>query len=388
VDAPDDEEDRLRAVVVKNAESILLARQRAERELLAARDALEQRTQELQRQREWFQVTLSSIGDAVIATDLQGTVTFLNPVAETMTGWTAAEAVGQPLIGIFNIVNEETRKPVDNPVARVLQTGLIVGLANHTALVARDGTVVAVEDSAAPIRDADGNIAGAVMVFHDVSERRRVEAALREVQARLDATLSAAEIGTWTWNIRKDIVVADRILARMLSVTTEVAAGASLQSYLAAVHTEDRPRLESAIAEALRAEGSPLELDFRLVRPSGAVRWVTARGRVHRDAAGDPTYLPGVLVDITERKAAENARSMLAALVESSEDSIISKTLEGIITTWNAGAERMFGYEADEIIGQPILKLIPSHLADEEPRILAKLKRGERIAHYETVRVR
>jgi PAS domain S-box-containing protein len=388
VDAQDDEEERLRSVVVKNAESILLARQRAERELLAAKDALESRTQELQQQREWFQVTLSSIGDAVIATDLQGRVTFLNPVAEAMTGWTMAEAVGQPLTGIFNIVNEETREPVDNPVARVLQTGFIVGLANHTALVARDGTVIAVEDSAAPIRDTDGNIAGAVMVFHDVSERRRVEAALREVQARLDATLSAAEIGTWTWDIRKDIVVADRILARMFSVTPEVAAGASLQSYLAAVHTEDRRRLERAIAEALQAAGSTLELDFRLVCPNSTVRWVTARGRVHRDAEGEPTDLPVVLVDITERKAAENARSMLAALVESSDDSIISKTLEGIITSWNAGAERMFGYQADEMIGQPILKLIPSHLADEEPDILAKLKRGERIAHYETVRVR
>jgi PAS domain S-box-containing protein len=388
VDAQDDEEERLRSVVVKNAESILLARQRAERELLAAKDTLERRTQELQQQREWFQVTLSSIGDAVIATDLQGKVTFLNPVAEAMTGWTVAEAVGQPLTGIFNIVNEETGQPVDNPVARVLQTGLTVGLANHTALVARNGTVVAVEDSAAPIRDTDGNIAGAVMVFHDVSERRQVEAALREVQARLDATLSAAEIGTWSWDIRKDIVAADGILARMFSVTPEVAAGASLQSYLAAVHLEDRPHLERAIADALQAEGSPLELDFRLVRPSGAVRWVTARGRVHRDEAGDPAYLPAVLVDITERKAAENARSMLAALVESSEDSIISKTLEGIITTWNAGAEHMFGYQAEEIIGHSVLKLIPSHLADEEPGILAKLKRGERIAHYETVRVR
>jgi PAS domain S-box-containing protein len=388
VGTQDDEEERLRSVVLKNAESILLARQRADREMLAAKDALEQRTQELQQQREWFQVTLSSIGDAVITTDIQGRVTFLNPVAEAMTGWTAAEAVGQPLPTVFNIVNEYSREPVDNPVARVLQAGLIVALANHTALISRDGTVVAIEDSAAPIRDSDRNIAGAVMVFHDVSERRRAEEALREVRARLDATLSAAEIGTWTWDIRKDIVVADRNLASMFSVTPEVAAGASLQSYLAAVHIEDRPRVEHAIAEALKPEEGTLELDYRLVRPDGTVRWVTARGRVHRNEEGRAAYLPSVIVDITERKAAEEARSMLAALVESSEDAILSKTLEGIITTWNDGAERMFGYRAHEIIGQPILKLIPSHLADEEPGILAKLRRGERIAHYETVRIR
>ncbi len=384
----DDEERRLRSVAMKNAESIFPARQRAEREMLAAEDALEQRTQELQQQREWFQVTLSSIGDAVITTDVQGRVTFLNPVAEAMTGWTVAEALGQPLTAVFDIVNEYTQAPVDNPVARVLQTGLIVGLANHTALVAKDGTVVAVEDSAAPIRGTDGNIVGAVMVFHDVTERRRAEEALREVRARLDATLSAAEIGTWTWDIRKDSVVADRNLAHMFSVTAEVAAGASIQSYLAAVHAEDRPALEAAIAEALKSEGGTLELDYRVVRPEGTVRWVTARGRTQRDDEGQPVHLPGVIVDITERKAAEEARSMLAALVGSSDDAILSKTPEGVITTWNHGAERMFGYRADEIIGQSVLRLIPSPLADEEAGILAKLKRGERIAHYETVRVR
>jgi PAS domain S-box-containing protein len=386
--AEDDEDQRLRSVALKNAESILLARQRAERELLAAKDALEQRTLELQQQRAWFEVTLSSIGDAVITADIEGKVTFLNPVAESMTGWNVSDARGKPLTGVFRIVNEYTRAPVDNPIARVLQTGRTVGLANHTALISKDGRMIAIEDSAAPIRDADGNITGAVMVFHDVSDRRRAEEALRDVQVRLDATLSAAEIGTWTWDIANDNVVADRNLAQMFALTPEVAAGASLDSYLAAAHLEDRPRLEQSIAEALSPEGGPLELDYRLVRPDGTVRWVTARGRPQRDEKGRATYLPGVIVDITERKAAEQARSMLAALVESSQDAIISKTLQGIIMTWNQGAERMFGYRPGEMVGQPILKLIPTHLAGEEVDILAKLRRGERIEHYETVRVR
>jgi PAS domain S-box-containing protein len=145
---------------------------------------------ELRQQREWFQVTLSSIGDAVITTDTQGTVTFLNPVAEKMTGWMSAEALAVPLDRIFNIIDEHTRQRAENPVGRALREGTVVGLANHTVLVGKDGTEVAIEDSAAPIRDANGAISGAVMVFHDVTARRQAEAALREADRRKDEFLA------------------------------------------------------------------------------------------------------------------------------------------------------------------------------------------------------
>jgi PAS domain S-box-containing protein len=141
---------------------------------------------ELREQRAWFEVTLSSIGDAVITTDVRGQVTFINPIGETMTGWKLAEARGVALERIFNIVNEQTRLPVANPVAKVLQEGSIVGLANHTVLIARNGAEVAIEDSAAPIRDAGGAVCGAVMVFHDVTERRQAEIALRDADRRKD----------------------------------------------------------------------------------------------------------------------------------------------------------------------------------------------------------
>jgi PAS domain S-box-containing protein len=146
--------------------------------------------EELRQQREWFEVTLSSIGDAVITTDTQGSVTFLNPVAEMMTGWKTAEACDQPLEKVFNIINEETRQPAHNPVHKVLREGRVVALANHTALIARDGTERGIEDSAAPIKDAAGSISGAVMVFHDVTERRRAEKALKEAGKRKDEFLA------------------------------------------------------------------------------------------------------------------------------------------------------------------------------------------------------
>ncbi|HSN30233.1 MAG TPA: PAS domain S-box protein, partial [Kofleriaceae bacterium] len=121
----------------------------------------------------WWRTTLSSIGDGVIATETDGRVRFLNAVAEGLTGWTAAEAAGHALDEIFPIFNEETRAPVENPVHKVLREGKIVGLANHTVLVRRDGSERAIDDSAAPIRGADGALDGVVLVFRDVSDEKR-----------------------------------------------------------------------------------------------------------------------------------------------------------------------------------------------------------------------
>jgi PAS domain S-box-containing protein len=126
----------------------------------------------VQEQREWFRTTLSSIGDAVIATDIEGRVTFLNAVAEGLTGWKQNEAQGQPLETVFWIINESSRAPVENPALRALKDGQIVGLANHTVLIARDGTERPIDDSAAPICDSEGRIAGAVLTFHDITDRR------------------------------------------------------------------------------------------------------------------------------------------------------------------------------------------------------------------------
>ena len=124
--------------------------------------------------RELLQVTLESIGDAVITTDLDGAITWLNPVAERLTGWLNAEAQAQPLAEVFNIVNEESRQAAENPVARCLHEGKITGLASQTVLISRHGAEYGIEDSASPIRDRDGHALGAVLVFHDVTEQRRL----------------------------------------------------------------------------------------------------------------------------------------------------------------------------------------------------------------------
>ncbi len=134
----------------------------------------------LSRSREWFRTTLGSIGDAVIATDVSGQVTFLNPIGVELTGWKLEEALGMPIQSVFRIINERTRRPAENIVERVLREGCIVSLANHTALIAPDGREIPIEDSAAPIRDSAGNIIGVVLVFHDVTEKRRTQEVLKQ----------------------------------------------------------------------------------------------------------------------------------------------------------------------------------------------------------------
>ncbi len=124
--------------------------------------------------------TLSSIGDSVIATNVSGEVTFMNKVAEHLTGWTLAEASGKPLKDVFHIINEKTRKEVESPLIKVLKFGVVVGLANHTILVRRDGTENPIDDSGAPIKDEDGKTTGVVLIFRDITERKKAEEALRE----------------------------------------------------------------------------------------------------------------------------------------------------------------------------------------------------------------
>ncbi|MBW3540845.1 MAG: response regulator [Planctomycetes bacterium] len=142
--------------------------------------------QELRNSRQWLATTLRSIGDAVVATSADGRVLLMNPIAEELTGWSESEAAGRPLDEVFQIVNERTRSPVDSPVARVLAEGMIVGLANHTLLIARDGVERPIDDSAAPIRDDDQTLLGVVLVFRDVSERRRLQRALEERARELE----------------------------------------------------------------------------------------------------------------------------------------------------------------------------------------------------------
>ena len=201
-----------------------------------------------------YAVTLSSIGDAVIATDELLRVTFMNRVAEKLTGWAQAEAIGQPLMDIFRIINEDTRQTVDNPAAKVLRTGVVVGLANHTMLVSRDGREIPIDDCGSPIIDDESKIAGTVLVFRDISDRRQTDAALRHAQAEL------ATIGQRTMLGELAAAIAHEVTQPLTGVTVNCDA---LLSMLEA-ETPDLERVRSAIQRASRDARRAIDIFGRI----------------------------------------------------------------------------------------------------------------------------
>lgn len=199
---------------------------------------LEKRTADLSESRERLHVTLRSIGDAVIVTDAEGKVTFLNPVAEKLTQYSRERANGKPLEQVFRIVNEETRAPVESPFTKVMRLGTVVGLANHTALIREDGSEICIDDSGAPIRSQDGEILGVVLVFRDVTEQKEMLNVLRineklAAAGRLSASIAheihnpLETIGNLLYLIRKQadgdfaklISTAEQELSRVVQIT-------------------------------------------------------------------------------------------------------------------------------------------------------------------------
>lgn len=332
---------------------------------------------ESDRQRERMDVTLSSIGDAVIATDTAGVVTYLNPVAVALTGWPAEEAHGKPIETIVNIIHEQTRDTVDSPITLVLSGGTVVTLPHATLLIAKDGREIPIADSAAPIRDNDGQITGVVMVFRDQTEERKAKKDVAEKMRLLDLTTDAILIR----DVEGLIVYWNHGAEQMYGWSSEEAVGKRSHDLL---KTEFLKPFEE-ITEELHRIGHWTGEFVHTTRDGRRIN-VLARKALDRDSHGKPAAVLQTLTDITERKREDEALARIAAIFDSSNDAILSKDLNGIISSWNAAAERLFGYTANEAIGQPITMLIPPDYADEETHILARIRNGEGIERYETIR--
>jgi PAS domain S-box-containing protein len=210
----------------------------------------------------WLRTTLDSIGDAVIATDPDGLITLMNPVAEKLTEWKSEEAIGKPLSEVFQIVNQETRKPVENPVEKVRRLNHVVGLANHTVLISKGGQDFAIDDSAAPIRDSNGKIAGIVLIFRDVTQQRALEAALNQnerlaLAGRLSASI-AHEIHNPLDTVGNTLFLLDQQAgiqpkARRLIETAqrEVQRVAEISKNMLSLHRESRAPSKVKLSELL-----------------------------------------------------------------------------------------------------------------------------------------
>lgn len=258
------------------------------------------REMSLRDSRERLRVTLTSIGDGVLTTDTGGKVTFLNPVAAALTGWKPEEAVGRPVQSIFRVMDEKTRAPADDIVERALKEGKSVAVANHTVLVAGDGREIPIEDGAAPIKDNEGNVTGVVLVFHDVTEKRRAQEALHESEKRFRAFVTAGS--DVVYRMSPDWSEMRQLHGRNLTAGTGNPGSRWLQEY---IHPDDRPLVTATVNKGVRNKGM-IELEHRVLRLDGSLGWALSRAIPLFDSNGEIVEWFGAASDVTERKRAED----------------------------------------------------------------------------------
>jgi len=279
------------------------------------RDLTEHRRmgRELANEQERFRVTLSSIGDAVIASDVDGRVTFVNPIASKLTGWPGDEAVGRPLAEVFHIVSEETREPIDNPAQKVLRSGVILGLANHTALISRDGTERPIADSAAPIFSDDARIIGVVLTFRDVTQERAADEALNEQREWFEQTLQGLGDGVIAADVRGRVVFMNPIAEYLTGRTLGECLGLDCSDVFCIMTEKTRERAENPISRVLReGKSTGIANHTVLIDAAGTERFIEDSGAPIQNQSGRVIGAVLVFRDVSERRRVEMERSAVA----------------------------------------------------------------------------
>ena len=333
---------------------------------------LEQSNVTLRDSEEKLAVTLNSIGDAVIATDADARVTLMNPVAEHLTGWTQAKAVGLAVSEVFHIVNKESRHSATIPVIAALAYGTVQGLANHTVLIARDGREFDIADSCAPIRDDDTQVVGAVLVFRNVSDEYAAQQALRDSSAQIQTILNTVVDGIINIHAKGGIIETVNPAAElMFGYGAAELFGQNLSLLIPELDQDQRNgSLEyySASAEA-RASGQAREVVGRRNDGSNFPLEIS----VSEMSLGGQRYVTGILRDITARKQAEEALlkagALQKAIFDSANFSSIATDAKGVIQIFNVGAERMLGYRAADVMN----KITPADISDPQ-EVVARAK--------------
>ena len=351
---------------------------------ISERKKAEQIQWELQ---EELRTTLYSIGDAVISTDKEGNVKQMNPVAEKLTGWTEKDARGESLTVVFNIICEDTRSTVESPVNRVLREGVVVGLANHTLLIAKDGSERPIADSGAPIWDKDGNITGVVLVFRDQTEERIAQEALRLNEERMRAIVEGTpNLFFYTQDSKGNTTY--------VSSTVEKITGYTREKWLAErtwfiTNSEMNKNAITLTHDHLKGDFSTntIQLEVRHADGSNIILEIFEYPiMINGKVAG----LQGVAHDITLRRKAEKelreTNDTLSTIIDSSPLAIIATDLDGIVTLWNPAAEHIFGWTQFEAIGV----FLPT-IADEKKEEYLELRKKmlkQSVTNYEAKRKR
>lgn len=257
--------------------------------------------------------TLQSIGDGVIATDKSGYIVNMNLVAEMLCGWTLSDAKGKFITDVFCIINVKTFEPADNPVKKVIETGKVIGLANHTVLISKNGKQYQIADSASPIRNRSGEITGVVMVFSDVTEKYEIAEKLRASEERLSLAMAVKNEGVWDWNLITNETYFDDRYYTMAGYEPDEFPQ-NFDAWAALVHPDDLLMVQNAINDYFSEKTEIFDIEFRFRHKDNSWIWIRGRGKiVSRNDSGEPTRVVGTHTDITIQKISQ------IALIESEE---------------------------------------------------------------------
>ncbi len=324
---------------------------------------------DLRHSEERFRLLVEEVQDyAIFLLDPEGRVATWNEGAKRIKGYTEDEIVNQPYAIFFSKEEQEAGKP-----ARLLQAAARDGhVRDEGWRVRKDGSTFWAEVVITALHD--GKLLGFSKITRDITERRQAEESLRQSDALFR---SVAE------NISAILWVLDATASKWIYVSPAYetifhrsceSLYADLSSYLESVQPEDRGAA-SAFLESLVRDGQG-EAEYRLLRADGSIRWLWTRGRAIRNQAGVIQRLAGIAEDVTDRKKVGQVATLLSAIVECCEDAIVCKTLDGIVIQWNAGAVRLYGYTAEEMLGKSALILYPPGQADEYARIMERIRQG------------
>lgn len=311
-----------------------------------------------------------------------GELLYVSPAFEDIWGRSPAQLYSSPLLWAEAIHFEDRQRVIE-----AMRTKRVAGTYDEEYRIVRpDGSLRWIRDRAFPVRDESPDVIRFAGVAEDITDRKRVLDQLQESERRFAQILGNVRLLSMTLDTAARVTYCNDHLLRLTGWQRDEVIGRGwLELFIPA---ENRPGLADLFASLLADMPRAWHDENQILTRSGERRLIRWNNMVLRSPTGDVSGTASIGEDVTESREAEEVRARMAAIVESSDDAIVGKTLEGIITSWNAGARKLFGYDAEEAIGRPITLVVPADRVREEEEILERLRRGERVAHIETVRRR
>ena len=341
-------------------------------------DALRRQTSRLALASRYARSLIEASLDPLVTISPEGKITDVNEATEQVTGVPREQLIGTDFSDYFT----EPEKARDG-YRRVFAEGFVLDY--PLAIRHASGKVTDVLYNATVYRNEAGEVSGVFAAARDVTERKRAEEALRRSQESLQEAQRLALLGNWELDLVENALSWSDEIYRIFEID-QASFGASYEAFLNAIHPDDREAVDRAYVTSVQNR-APYEITHRLLMPDGRIKHVHERSRTYYDETGAPLRSVGTVQDITERVRSEEQAARLAAIVESSDDAVVGKDLEGTIVSWNSGAERLYGHTEAEALGRPVSMLVASRHLDEVPKILERIRAGERVEPYETTRV-